>query len=80
MTATLSRRTGIYMSSQSSYNDANDKLVSNNHPQLEGKMWTIFPTDLKCRVHASLSSPQLVDHLHSGNAYTGIYAVGNNTS
>ena len=57
MTATLSRRTGIYMSSQSSYNDANDKLVSNNHPQLEGKMWTIFPTDLKCRVYVSLSNP-----------------------
>ena len=63
MTATLSRRTGIYMSSQSSYNDANDKLVSNNHPQLEGKMWTIFPTDLKCQAYASLSVVLIIANL-----------------
>ena len=28
-----------------------------NHPQLDGKMWMIFPTDLKCRVYVSLSNP-----------------------
>ena len=28
-----------------------------NHPQMDGKMWMIFPTDLKCRVYVSLSSP-----------------------
>ena len=29
-----------------------------SQPQLDGKMWMIFPTNLKCRIYVSLSSPQ----------------------